>query len=119
MSADGAGAAVGFGGGGMAWSGPRDFNSSQYGPSSESLINTMLPFKVSASFPTTLTTSGDIILSSIDMLLQQDEKEPLKFSLTSYQYANINGFVELTTALQQGQCVNLFVCKTAHQVFHV
>jgi len=52
--------------------------------------------KVSASFP---TTNG--VVSSIDMVLQQDEAS-LSFSLNSYSYQGVNGFNELTTALQQG-----------------
>jgi hypothetical protein len=96
MGADPSGQAVGYGGGGSEWSGPRDFDSTQYGPSSKATINTLKPFEVSASFP---TTNG--VLSSIDMSLEQSGNV-LSFSLESYTFSGTNGFVELTTALQQG-----------------
>eukprot|EP00419_Tripos_fusus_P089086 CAMPEP_0172860066 /NCGR_PEP_ID=MMETSP1075-20121228/71873_1 /TAXON_ID=2916 /ORGANISM="Ceratium fusus, Strain PA161109" /LENGTH=437 /DNA_ID=CAMNT_0013708049 /DNA_START=37 /DNA_END=1350 /DNA_ORIENTATION=+ len=48
--ADPGGLGVGYGGGGMGWSGPRQWTSKKYGPGAD-CIDTNRPFQVAASFP--------------------------------------------------------------------
>lgn len=48
---DGSGVGGGYGGGGDGWSGPRDWNQTQYGPGAD-CIDTTKPFEVAVSFPT-------------------------------------------------------------------
>jgi hypothetical protein len=91
------GKAEGYGGGSDAgyegWSGPRDWNATQYGPKGR-CINTHKPFQVSVSFPT--NEAGSLEAMTV-MLTQEDSPCPLAVTITDY-----NGNPELTSALSQG-----------------
>lgn len=79
-------------GGGSGFNGPRDWDSSQYGPGA-GCIDTNKPFRVSVSFP----TDGQGILMGMDVALTQGG--PCKLSTSLHQY---KGMAELSAALGAG-----------------
>jgi len=83
----------GFGGGGEEWSGPRDWNASQYSPGG-SCIDTRRPFDVDAAFPVDAEGS----LAGLVVTLSQEGKScPLSTRTVGYA-----GMPELTEALRAG-----------------
>ena len=98
VAADPNGVAAGYWGGVPGvWSGPRDFNATQYGPGA-AVIDTRNPFQVGASFPVDPATG---LLASVEMQLSQGGRS-LGFSLAGYAFGGGNGFEEITAALEQG-----------------
>jgi len=83
----------GFGGGGEEWSGPRDWNASQYSPGG-TCIDTRRPFDVDAAFP----LDADGSLAAMVVTLSQEGKSCPLSTLTA-AYA---GMPELTEALRAG-----------------
>jgi len=79
-------------GGGSSFNGPRDWDSSQYGPGA-SCIDTRKPFHVSVSFPVNLHG----VLAGMDVTLMQGG--PCKLSTSLHQYI---GMAELSAALAAG-----------------
>ncbi|CAK0850437.1 unnamed protein product, partial [Prorocentrum cordatum] len=63
------GAAVGYGGGGPGWSGPRDWAEKDYGPKGR-CVDTEKTFRVSVSFP--VDSNG--VLTAMDVKLEQKGK---------------------------------------------
>lgn len=108
------GQAGGFGGGGDAWSGPRDWNADDYGPGAR-CIDTMLPFAVDVSFPT--DTNGDLLAMEVD-LSQPGSPCSLSVGLVNYtvpgndtdhdgtqrrgSVQRSKGMAEMTAALRAG-----------------
>jgi hypothetical protein len=89
---DPAGAAAGFGGESV-FDGPRDFSSSDYGPSGR-CIDTSQPFQVSASFP--INSEGE--LQSMFVTLSQPGREcDLEMLVGKY-----SGMLSVGTALAEG-----------------
>ncbi|CAK0856618.1 unnamed protein product [Prorocentrum cordatum] len=83
----------GFGGGAAEWSGPRDWNASQYSPGG-ACIDTRRPFDVDAAFP----VDADGSLAAMVVTLSQEGKSCPLSTLTA-AYA---GMPELTEALRAG-----------------
>lgn len=77
-SQDGNGVGGGYGGGGDAWSGPRDFTGEEYGPGGNQ-IDTDQPFTVSVSFP---VSNGQ--LKAMDVELSQGSNAPITFTVDDY-----------------------------------
>ena len=81
-------------GGGDGWDGPRDFDSSQYGPGAK-CIDTNKPFQVAASFP--IDADGNMIAMEVK-LSQEGKGCPLTMRVDGYA----KGYAELTKALAEG-----------------
>ena len=98
-SSDPYGVANGYGGGDPAhpdpWSGPRAFDSVDYGPGA-SCVNTLLPFRVSYSFPT--EPGGQ--LAQMHVTLSQGS-----CSLSTHLGSGYDGLAELTEALREGMAL--------------
>jgi len=99
------GKGAGYGGGGPGWNGPRDWDSSQYGPGG-SCIDTNFPFQVAASFPVDESEK----LTAMTITLSQPSR-PCTLSVTIDGYdgntskwakGDGHGMLELTDALRAG-----------------
>jgi hypothetical protein len=87
------GAAVGYGGGGPGWSGPRDWPQKDYGPRGR-CVDTEHVFRVSVSFP--VDSKG--VLKAMDVKLEQPGKPcNMELSLNKYE-----GMKEMTEAFEAG-----------------
>jgi hypothetical protein len=87
------GAAVGYGGGGPGWNGPRDWVEKDYGVGGR-CIDTEKPFRVSVSFP----VDAHGVLKAMDVNLTQEGKPcPMQLTLNKYE-----GMKQMTEALEAG-----------------
>jgi len=88
------GVGKGVGGGGAGWSGPRDWNTSEYGPGA-SCIDTSKPFQVEVGFP----ADANCQLVGMEITLSQVARSDceLKLAMDNYQ-----GMPELSKALAAG-----------------
>mmetsp|Transcript_46453 Transcript_46453/g.101419 ORF Transcript_46453/g.101419 Transcript_46453/m.101419 type:complete len:511 (-) Transcript_46453:193-1725(-) len=92
-SQDRGGIAVGYGGGGSDWSGPRDFGPTDYGPNG-ACIDTGRPFQVATSFP----VDGAGRLLGMEVTLSQEGSScPLTMKIHDY-----TDMAELSQALSEG-----------------
>ena len=88
------GVGKGVGGGGVGWSGPRDWSTSEYGPGA-SCINTSKPFQVEVAFP----ADANCQLVGMEITLSQVARSDCELKLAIHNYW---GMPELTKALAAG-----------------
>jgi len=85
---------AGIGGGGTNWNGPRDWSTSEYGPSA-SCIDTLKPFQVEVGFP----ADAHCQLLAMEITLSQAAHSDCKLKLSIADYV---GMPEMTAAIAAG-----------------
>jgi len=92
------GVSVGYGGG-LGWTGRRNWTSHQYGPGAD-CIDTLWPFQVAVSFP----VDGRGILEAVDIVLSQTDRHSCQLTsrIDTYSFGGRNGLEELSSLLDPG-----------------
>jgi len=95
---DNIGLSVGYGGGGVDWSGKRDWTGDEYGLGA-ACIDTSKPFEVSVGFP----VDGLGVLVAVEVTLSQFGRHcPLAVRVDHYRFKGREGLIELSRALYNG-----------------